>query len=96
MSRKIVSVKVTKEVPVLVRNEERDIGNLDILYLNTFQTSECHTDITAYNLSEQWFISLSQATRTLKKTTQKFFLFATLPLAKRYHTIIVFTRKTLK
>ena len=39
-------MKVTKEVPVLVRNKERDIGTSDVTYLNTFQRSEIHTDAT--------------------------------------------------
>ena len=47
MSRKIVSVKVTKEVPVLVRNEERDIGNLDI-YISIPSRPQSATQISPH------------------------------------------------
>ena len=96
MNRRIASMKVTKEVPVLVSNEEQYIGTSDVPYLKTFQISECHTDVTAYALSERWVISLAQATITLKKTTQKFLRIAVLPLASRYRTDRLFTRKTLQ
>ena len=46
---KIASMKVTKEFPALVRNEEIDIGTSDVPYIKTFQISERHTDVTAYN-----------------------------------------------
>ena len=87
---------MTKEGPVLVRNEERYIGNSDVPDLKTFQISEHHIDVTAYYLSEKWVIILSQDNRTLKKTTQKFFRRAVLLLDRRYHTDRVFTRKTLQ
>ena len=67
-------------MPVLGRNEERDIGTLDVPDLKTFHISECHTDVTAYDLSEQWGIILSQDTRTLNKTTKKFLCSAVIPL----------------
>ena len=37
INSKIASMKVTKEVLVIVRNKERDIGTSDAKYLNTFQ-----------------------------------------------------------
>ena len=52
MTRKFLPMKVTKEVSVLVSNEEIDIGTLDVQGLNHFQTSECHTDVTTYYLIE--------------------------------------------
>ena len=36
MHRKIASMKATKEVPVLFRNEELDIGSSDAPDLNSF------------------------------------------------------------
>ena len=68
---KIESMKVTKEVLMLVRNKEQDIGTSDVPYLKNVHISEHHTDVTAYDLSDHWGIKLSQATITLKKTTQK-------------------------
>ena len=62
-------MNVTKEVPVLVRNEEQDIGTSDILDLKTFQISERYKYVTTYIFSDQWGIILAYATRTLKKTT---------------------------
>ena len=96
MDRKISSMKVTQEVPVLIRNEELDIGTSDVPDLKTSQSSERHTDVTAYDLSERWGISLAQSTITLKNTTQKFLPSAVIPLARRYHTDRVFTRNILQ
>ena len=46
-------MKVTKGVLVLVRNEVQDIGTSDVPDIKTFQSSEWHIDVTAYDLSEQ-------------------------------------------
>ena len=46
-------------MPVLVGNEERDIGTSDVPDLKTFQRLERLTDVTAYDLSEKWVIRLS-------------------------------------
>ena len=89
-------MKATKGMPVLVRNEEQDIGTSDVRNKNIFQILERYTYITAYDFSEPWGISLSQATKTLKNTTQKFLRSVILPLARRYRTDRVFTRKTLQ
>ena len=64
--------------------------------MNTFQSSECHTDVTSYDFSELWGIRLSQSNRTLKNTTENFLCRAILPLARIYHTDRVFTRETLQ
>ena len=74
---------MTKEVPMIVRHENIDIGTSDVPDLKTFHISDLHTDFTAYDLSEQWDIKLSQATRTLKKTMKKFLLSVVLPFASR-------------
>ena len=85
-----------KEVPVLVRNSERDIGTSDVPYLKTFQSSNRHTDVTAYDFIERWGISLSQSNITLKNNTQKSLHGAVLLLSRRNHMDIVFTIKTLQ
>ena len=51
-------MKETKEVPVLVRNENIDFGTPDMLDLKKFQISERHTDVNAYDLSGKWDIRL--------------------------------------
>ena len=84
-------MKVTKEFLVLVRNEEQDIETSDVPDLKTFQSSERHTYDTAYGLIEQWGISLSQATITLKKTMQKFLCSTVIMLARIYRTDRVLT-----
>ena len=96
LNRKIMSMKATKEVPVLVRNKEWDIGASDVPDINIFQISERHTDVTAYDLSERWGISLCQATRKLKNTRQKLLRSAVLLLARGYRTDRVFTTNALQ
>ena len=83
-------------MPVLVRNEERDIGTSDVPDLKTLQSSEQHTYVTKYYLSEQWGINLAQATITLKKTTHNFLYSAVLTFSRRYCTYIVFKRNKLE
>ena len=39
MNWKIVSTKMAKEVPMLVRNEDIDIGTSDVPNIDTFQRS---------------------------------------------------------
>ena len=92
----ILSIQSVKEVAVIDRNEEIDISNSDIPYINTFQSSERHTDVISYDMSEWWVIILTQANIALKKTTQKFLYRAVLPLASRYRMENVFTVKTLQ
>ena len=88
-------MKVIKEVLVLVRNRERHIGTSDVPYLNIFHSSDRHTDVTTYDLSDQWGIRLSQANRTLKNNTQKFLHSSVIQLARRYRTNRIFERKIL-
>ena len=89
-------MKVTKVVTVLVSNEEVDIATSYVPDINTFHILELLIDVTAYDLSEKWGVTLAQATRTLKNTIQKFLRGAILPLARRYHTYRLFTRNTLQ
>ena len=73
-----------------------DTGLSDVAELPTFESSDRHTDITPTNLSERWGISIQQAIKTLKKTTQRFLRSAVLPLGRRYRVDRMYTRKTLK
>ena len=56
----------------------------DVPTPRTFVSKERHKNITTAELSESWLIGMSQATDTLKKTTQRIFLSAVLPLGRRY------------
>ena len=69
--------------------------SIDVSDMNTFQSSDRHTDVTARDLSERWHISVTQAEKTLQKTTQKFLRSAILPLSRRYRADRMFRRKTL-
>ena len=100
INRAIASMKVTHDVTShnkdnLTRDESIDTGQSDVPLLKTFQSSNRHSDVSPEELSERWGISVATAAKTLKKTTQKFLRSAILPLARRYRTDRVFTRKTL-
>ena len=60
INSKIASIKLTKEVPVLVKNKERDVGTSDVPDINNIQISERHTDVIAYALRELWVICFTQ------------------------------------
>ena len=81
---------------VIVKNEERDIRTSYVPDLKVFLSSEPHTDFTAYDYSDRWVIILSQATRTIKKTKQKFLCGTVIPLDSRYRMNRVLTRKKLQ
>ena len=72
-----------------------DMVKSDVPFTHAFHSSDRHTDVTAQDISERWGISVPTATKTLKKTTQKFLRSAVLPLCRRYRTDQVFSRKTL-
>ena len=50
----------------------------------TFLSSKRHSSTTLEDLIERWGLSLSQATLTLKATTQKLVRSAVMPLTRRY------------
>ena len=62
-SVKVTAIKPSATISAVVLN--------DIPSPRKFVSKERHTSITATELSEQWLIGLSQATDTLKKTTQR-------------------------
>ena len=61
----------------------------------SFTSGNCHTDVTPKDLVERWFISIPQAIKTLKKTTQNFVRSAILSLTRRYRADRMFYRKKL-
>ena len=56
----------------------------DVPTPRTFTSKEQHLAVTATELSERWIIGLTQATSTLKSTTQNIVRSAILPLGRRY------------
>ena len=87
-------MKTTPTEPIPAPNENL-IGRGDVPTVNTFQSSDRHSDVSPQSLSERWSISIPTVALTLKKTTQRFLRSAILPLGRRYRTDRVFTRKTL-
>ena len=75
-SVKVTDIKSSTTISAVVLN--------DVPTPRTFVSKERHTTITAAELSERWLIGLSQATDTLKKTTQRIVRSAVLPLGRRY------------
>ena len=67
----------------------------DLPTKNVFSSGGRHADVSEEELSERWFISLKQASKTLRKTTQKFLRSALLPMTRRYRADRHFYRKTL-
>ena len=97
IQRRISSMNKIKPIleESLIRDKSINSGKSDAPSFNTFQSTDRHSDVTPQQLSERWGISIKTATKTLKKTTQKFLRCAILPLSRRYRADRVFTRKTL-
>ena len=85
-------IEATKEITVLVSNEEINIAISDVPDFNSFQISNCHIDATTHGLSEQYDIILDQATLILKKTTYNLLPSTVIMLVRRYHMDRFFTR----
>ena len=96
-TRTIASIKMTQSVPIPKKLHKPDLdpGSTNVPLTNTFESSSRHGDVTQQALSERWGISLATATKTLKKTSQKFLRSAILPLSRRYKVDRMFIRKTL-
>ena len=75
--------------------KDLDIGDTDLPIPSVFQSSERHTDVSPEDISERWFISLKQASNTLKNTTQRLLRSALLPLSRCYRTDGMFHMKRL-
>jgi hypothetical protein len=68
----------------------------DVPLPRTFASGKRHSDVTAQELSERWFIGLSQAHDTIKVTTQNHVRSAVLPLSRRYRADRVFEKPLLR
>ena len=91
ISRRIASMSVTN--PNTTNDNVRK--KTDVKDLRTFESSSRHSDVSPEDLSERWFISISQVTKTLKSTTQNLLRSAVLPLSRRYRADRMFRQKTL-
>ena len=58
----------------------------DIKDMPNFQSTGRHMDSSPADLSQRWNISVSQAIKTLKHTTQQFLRSAILPISQRYRS----------
>ena len=76
-----MSMMLTKEIPMLVRNQQIDIETSDVSNIKNLQSSERNTDVMAHDLSEQQGIIFYQYNITLKKNIHKFLHSAVLLLA---------------
>ena len=64
--------------------EQNSTIQQDIPSARTFQSRERHSGITLADISERWYVGLSQANTTLNATTQRLVRSALLPLSVRY------------
>ncbi len=68
----------------------------DVPIPKTFVTTKRHTMVTAQELSERWFIGLTQAHETIRVTTQNVTRSAVLPLSRRYRADRIFEKPLLR
>lgn len=71
-----------------------DISTAELSVPNSYQSSKRHSDVSTDDLSNEWFISFAQTTKT-KNTTQNYSISALLPLFRRYRVNHVYFNKTL-
>ena len=64
----------------------------DIPSARTFQSREHHSGITLADISERWYIGMSQANTTLNTTTQRLVRSALLPLSRQYRADRMYER----
>ena len=93
VTREISSMKIMPESEMSTCEKDFTTSPPDIPVLPTFQSSNRYSDVSAQDISERWGISLPQAEKTLKATTQFFLRSATLPLSRRYRADRMFHRK---
>jgi hypothetical protein len=68
----------------------------DVPVPRTFASGKRHSDVSAQELSERWFIGLAQVHETIKVTTQNYARSAILPLSRRYRADRVFEKPLLR
>ena len=73
-----------------------DDNTQDVPLPRTFASGKRHTDVSAQELSERWFIGIAQAKDTIRVTTQNYTRSAILPLSRRYRADRVFEKPLLR
>jgi Reverse transcriptase (RNA-dependent DNA polymerase) len=89
----ISQVMTDRLISQVTVNGERE---QDVPLPKTFTSKERHVGVSAQELSERWFIGLSQAHETIKVTTQNCLRSAVLALSRRYRADRVFERPLLR
>ena len=75
-----------------VQVHDPNMEKMDVASAQTFHTKERKTTVTAADLSEQWFIGLKQANKTIRATAQRLLQSAILPLVRRYRADRIYER----
>jgi hypothetical protein len=92
------SEHITRTIVERLISEVRASGEErpDVPLPRTFTSDKRHSGVSAKDLSERWFIGLSQAQETIKVTTQNCTRSAVLPLSRRYRADRVFEKPLLR
>ena len=75
-----------------VQVHDPNMDKADVPSAQTFHTKKRKTTVTTADLSERWFIGLTQAEKTIWATTQRLLRSAILPLVRRYHADRMYER----
>ena len=75
-----------------VQVHDPNLDRVDVPSAQTFHTKERKTTVTTVDLSEQWFIGLKQAEKTIRAMTQRLLQSAILLLVRRYHADRMYER----
>ena len=86
-----IAERLISEIRVLGPDERQDVP-----LPRTFTSDKRHSGVSAEELSERWFIGLTQAHETIKVTTQNCTRSAVLPLSRRYRADRVFEKPLLR
>ena len=91
---KLITDRLISEVRTT--GEEESPEPDDVPVPRTFATGNRHSDVSAQELSERWFIGLAQAQETIKVTTQNCIRSALLPNSRRYKADRIFEKPLLR
>ena len=86
---KLVASRLISEVQTAESNQ-------DVPLPRTLASGKRHADVTALELSENWFIGIAQAHETIEVTTQNFTRSAILQLSRRYRADRVYEKPLLR
>ena len=87
------STRIIQQIQVdWPEGEQNPTIRQDIPSASTFQSRERHSGITPADISERWYIRMSQANTPLNATTQRLVRSALLPLSCRYQVDCMYER----